>query len=600
MNQTAVARGILGGVALLSLSLTSLVASGPLPVPVSPEILAGLWGAEVDFGPLVRGQLTLDGRATPWRAQIAGYDLAANQQGATVSFILPGGAGEFRGGLSPDRTSMPGQWIQPPATVLFSRYATPVELAEIAPHVWRGQVVPNPARVSFYVSIQRAADGSLSAFIRNPEFGWLQGGVFAVGVRDTAVTFTGTKRRQQQFSGTYDAQADRLSLQLVELAPPVTFTRRSLESAPGFFPRTPRAIAYVYREPIAEDDGWPTASLADVDLDPAPIGALIEKILSAEPGPAANPLDIQSMLVARHGKLVLEEYFYGFSAERPHDMRSASKTFAPVLVGLARDHGAQVSPDTPVYALFPEYKPFANWDARKGRMKIKDLMSMTAGYDCDEDHSDTAALNEDIMQGQTTQPDWYKFTLDAPMVHDPGGESAYYCSAELNLVGGVAAKASGAWLPNLFYEHFARPLQFRTYHLNLQPTGEAYMGGGVYIRPRDQLKLGQLYLDGGVWRGRRVISKDWVDQSLAVHARFEDRFGVDHQYGWGWHINHLRVGERVYTEYAAGGNGGQLVLILPDLDLVVGFTGGAYGDFQSWGKWGVQLVPEFFIPAVRK
>jgi CubicO group peptidase (beta-lactamase class C family) len=131
------------------------------------------------------------------------------------------------------------------------------------------------------------------------------------------------------------------------------------------------------------------------------------------------------------------------------------------------------------------------------------------------------------------------------------------------------------------------------------PTGEAYMGGGAYIRARDQLKLGQLYLNGGTWNGRRVIDRDWVERSLAVHGKFEDRFGVDHQYGWGWHISHLRVGDHTLTEYAAGGNGGQVVLFLPALDMVIGFTGSAYGDFRAWGPWSVQLVPQSILPAVR-
>jgi len=95
-----------------------------------------------------------------------------------------------------------------------------------------------------------------------------------------------------------------------------------------------------------------------------------------------------------------------------------------------------------------------------------------------------------------------------------------------------------------------------------------------------------------------VLSKDWVTQSLKVHAEFQDQFfGVDHLHGWGWHILHLRVGNRTYTEYGSGGNGGQLVLILPELEMVVGFTGGAYGDFKAWGPWSVKLVSQYIIPA---
>src|SRR5262249_18713794 len=160
-----------------------------------------------------------------------------------------------------------------------------------------------------------------------------------------------------------------------------------------------------------------------------------------------NPLNIQALLIARHSKLVFEEYFYGFSQDRPHDMRSAGKTFAPMLIGLARERGAKVSPDTLVYSLFPEGQPFVHMDDRKRKMRVQDLMSMTAGYDCDEDHSSSAPGNEGLMQSQTDQPNWYKYTLDLPMAHEPGGNRAYYCSGELNLAGGVAHQVSGTWLP---------------------------------------------------------------------------------------------------------------------------------------------------------
>src|SRR5678815_2912238 len=88
---------------------------------------------------------------------------------------------------------------------------------------------------------------------------------------------------------------------------------------------------------------------SEVGIDVEAIEALVEKILNAEPS-AENPLNIQSLLIARHGKLALEEYFYGFERNRTHDMRSASKTFAPLLVGIAHDHGVKIAADTPVYS----------------------------------------------------------------------------------------------------------------------------------------------------------------------------------------------------------------------------------------------------------
>jgi CubicO group peptidase (beta-lactamase class C family) len=267
-----------------------------------------------------------------------------------------------------------------------------------------------------------------------------------------------------------------------------------------------------------------------------PVAGLIEKIVTADP--SDNPLDIDSLLIARHGKLVLEEYFHGFDKEEPHDMRSASKTFAPILVGIARELGFTLSSDTPIYPLFSEDKPFPHWDPRKSHVTLKALMTMTSGFACD-DNDEASPGNEDNMQSQTAQPDWYKYTLDLPMAAEPDGRHAVYCSADLNLVGGVVAHATDSWLPEFFDRYLARPLQFGTYHMNLMPTGEAYMGGGLYLRPRDELKLGQLYLSGGIWHATRIVSEDWIRQSTIAYSTFDPQTSYDapHEYGFGWHIN---------------------------------------------------------------
>lgn len=109
------------------------------------------------------------------------------------------------------------------------------------------------------------------------------------------------------------------------------------------------------------------------------------------------PVNIHSLLISRHGKLVLEEYFYGFTPDRVHDMRSASKTVAPMLIGIARDQGVKLGLDSAVYQAFPQYKPFANWDDRKTRLTLGNLITMTSGYACD-DNDDASPGNEDVMQ----------------------------------------------------------------------------------------------------------------------------------------------------------------------------------------------------------
>ena len=144
-----------------------------------------------------------------------------------------------------------------------------------------------------------------------------------------------------------------------------------------------------------------------------------------------------------------------------------------------------------------------------------------------------------------------------------------------------AAAAAAAQSPSLdlFARYIATPLEFGRYHVNLTPTGEMYGGGGIYLRSRDALKLGQLYLDGGKWNGVQVVSKEWVERSttpVATFARPMSPNDRDHRYGYGWHIHDTIVDGRTHRWYEANGNGGQWVMVFPTLDLVVGITGGKY------------------------
>jgi CubicO group peptidase (beta-lactamase class C family) len=560
--------------------------------------LLGLWGSEQSFGPLVRGELTIDARTDQWRARIAGYEVPVEHAKNEIDLALPGDAGKFRGHLSASGKQIVGHWIQLLGVAFYnySGYASPLELSEVAPRVWRGEVVPLDELASFYISVQQAPDGSLKAFIRNPEANRFRGQTFDVELKEGAVTLL--EKGEVQLRGTYDPPADVLSLPVLGSYPLVQFTRRDQSNALGFYPRIPSPSgSYVYQKPIAENDGWATASLSDVGLDLAPIAELIERILTTPPL-LSNPVNIQSLLIARHGKLVFEEYFYGFNKDRTHDMRSAGKTFGPVLVGLAREHGAKIALDSPAYSFFPEYKPFANWDERKNNITVRDLMDMTSGLACD-DHDPSSAGSEDPMQMQTVQNDWYKFALDLPMARNPGGEQAVYCASDINLLGGIVKNATGYWLPEFFEQYFASPLQITSYHLNLTPTGEFYLGGGLYLRARDQLKLGQLYLSGGVWNGKRILSEAWVKDSVTRHSGFPPIIptDTDHGYTYAWHTRLLKAGGREFRDYYAAGNGGQYVLVLPDLDMVVGITGGDYAERAKFFPWESQLVPQYLIPA---
>jgi CubicO group peptidase (beta-lactamase class C family) len=575
------------------LLVLTLAASALSAQTVSTPPLSGVWGAEVRFGMPVQGELTLDGRDGVWRASIGGFQVAVETTGSEIQFKLPDDIAEFRGVRDVLSNVVRGEWIQQGGVILDSKYASAVELRSIAPSVWRGTVVSLDQRISVYLSIS-TKDGKTTATISNPEGNFFRRRIYSL-IRDGANV--SLEANGQKVEGTWDEKNGTLSLQLAKWLPLFQFTHRTPDDAVGFYPRIPSdKSGWSYRAPVPDGDGWRTASMQAEGMNEAPIAELIQRILAADP--TSTSLKIQSLLIARHGHLVLEEYFYGFDEGRVHDMRSAGKTFAPVLVGLAKQRGAKLTPQTPIYPLFEQYSSFENWDDRKPKIALGDVMTMTAGNACD-DNKDDSPGNEDKMQSDEKQRDWYKYSLDLPMLKDPGGSDAVYCSGDLNLVGGAVAAATHRWLPQFFDETLARPLQLGRYYLNLMPDGQAYMGGGAYLRPRDQLKLGQLYLDGGLWNGRRIVSKEWVDESTSVHSHFDAKYslGQQHNYGYGWHLHDLKRGPKTYRVFAAEGNGGQFVIVVPELDLVVGITGGSYGEFDQWYRWELDLVPQFIIPA---
>jgi CubicO group peptidase (beta-lactamase class C family) len=178
------------------------------------------------------------------------------------------------------------------------------------------------------------------------------------------------------------------------------------------------------------------------------------------------------------------------------------------------------------------------------------------------------------------------------MVRAPG-EKAVYGSANPNLLGGVLARKTGRWLPDLFHEFVAEPLGIEHYAMNLTPTGDAYMGGGVRLRPRDFMKVGQMMLDGGRWRGRQVVSTEWARK--ATSPLFELR-GL--HYGYLWWVASYPYRGRTVQAFFAGGNGGQVVMGIPELDLVIAFYGGNYSDLVSYVSQRV-YVPQYILAAVR-
>lgn len=569
---------------LAFLTLGGAAAKSQAPVD-SATNLEGLWLAKKRFGPEVRGEVVVDRRGGSWRASISGRVASANISGDSATFAVPGG-GRFTGKVVPKKREIIGTWIQQ-----SSNTGTPLTLVSCGADCFRGRIEGMEDELTFYLKVTRRPDGTLGAFLRNPERNF---GAFALRV--ARIERSGSDVRFLDRRDTVLLQGV-LRNAMISVAIPFRgggtydFRRVPDNAASDFYAAGRPTATYTYAPPRPRNDGWDVGTLRDVGIVPDSISAVITRIYEtvAESSTVFQP---HALLIARHGKLVLEEYFHGEHADKPHNTRSASKTMLSALIGAAIYNGVRITPATPVFATM---RPEAtNLDARKRAMTLEDLITMSAGLDCN-DSGEERPGNENTLTGGAARPDWYNAILDLNVVRDAGAP-AIYCSIKPHLAGGVLARVAGRPLTDLMREWLLEPLAMTSYQMALSPLGDVYFGGGHSMRARDFLKLGQLYLNGGTWRGRRIMSQDWVTRS--IEPRFTIGRATYLNYGYLWWSREYDYRDGKVRVYSALGNGGQNVMFIPDLDLVIATNGGNYSDNPRVFYYTDEFIPRYILPAV--
>ncbi len=555
--------------------------------------LAGLWKAERRFGPDARGTLIIKRAGSAYTADMMGRTLPVRVKSGELAFELPDSQGGFRGGL-PSRGTLTGHWFPPGSSALLVgfRFASPVTLKADGPNRWRGQIVPFDDEFTFHLLLRGRPDGTLHVLLRNPErdFGAQIGAERLVRNGDV-VWLMGRRRgqgeEQELAKGSYDAETDVLTLAFPSRGGSYDFRRDREDS--DFYPRGLHPDRYVYRPPPALADGWPTGTLAAVRIDRAAIEKIIDTIVSM-PMDSIDAPQIHGLLLARHGKLVLEEYFHRQHRDRLHETRSAAKSMTATLVGAAMQSGAPLALSTPVYRLMNGGTFPPGLDPRRRAMALEHLLTMSSGYFCD-DRNDDAPGNENTMLEQTKEPDYYRYTLAVPMAAAPGTESVY-CSANPNLALGMLGRATGESPLTTFDRLLGVPMRIRNYGWPLDPAGNPYGGGSTQFLPRDFMKFGQLMLNGGTWNSRRILGRDFVARASSTLVRIGAR---GYGYLW-WGVDYPLRGRTIHA-YSALGAGGQLVMVVPELDLVIASYGGSYSS-QGWKYLQQDLIPRLVLPAV--
>ena len=338
---------------------------------------------------------------------------------------------------------------------------------------------------------------------------------------------------------------------------------------------------------------------------PESVGLLPRTLESTRDAIRSNDFkNIGSILVARHGKLVFEEYFEG-SRSTLRNTRSATKSIASILVGIAIDKGFLSGVNAPVMSFFPDKQPVKNPDPRKDQITIEDFLTMSSLLECD-DNNQFSAGNEERMY---LTEDYVKFTLDLPIKgfpswekrpeDSPYGRSFCYCTAGTATLGGVIERATGTTVPEFADKYLFTPLGIVNAEWQPTPSGLVMTGGGLRLMSQDLLKLGQLYLDGGTWKGNRVVSKEWVESSTRPHARIQDsEYVKDTEYGYLWWLKSFGPTGRSFRSFNMLGNGGNEVSVFPSLDMVTVLTSTNYNSRAAHQQTD-RLLSECIIAAVK-
>jgi CubicO group peptidase (beta-lactamase class C family) len=342
-----------------------------------------------------------------------------------------------------------------------------------------------------------------------------------------------------------------------------------------------RPSAEAGQAPVERDywptDGWRNAPPADHGFDTAELDEvtrLVDEVYT----------NARSIVIVRDGYLIYERYWHGVDADDGHDVRSVTKSVVSALVGIALGDGRIVSLDQAVGELLTDHLS-DNADPQIRDVTVDQLLSMTSGLPADDP---SLRGNESVWEGIVGSPDWVRYILDLPLVSNPGSEFAY-SSATSHLLSAIVADTTQQTTLEFARERLFGPLGIRTEDA-LEPVfqgppdqasieqyldarvawprdPQGYHQGGTFLKLPilDLAKFGYLYLNGGAWDGEQIVPAEYVRDSTSAHVSTLDQSA---DYGWHWWVST----DTEHPAFFARGYGGQLVHVVPDLDLVTVVT----------------------------
>jgi CubicO group peptidase (beta-lactamase class C family) len=349
-------------------------------------------------------------------------------------------------------------------------------------------------------------------------------------------------------------------------------------------------------------EDWPEATPESVGLDREQLASFDAELAGDKYG------HMDSLVVIRCGKLVWDRKYprdydkiYGgrkwltqppgtiydyFSANwhpyykrgAAHTMQSVSKSVTSVTFGAAMLRGEfHATLDTLIMKFF-DAAQISNLDDRKRRITLRHVLTMTSGIDWNEDLPYGDPNNSsDQMEASA---DWIKFVINRPMAFEPGTHFAY-TSGGAEVLGYIFEKATGKDIQNYARQYVFEPLGIKDWYWKRSPTGLTDTEGGLYLRSEDLAKIGYLYLKSGNWRGKQIVSPEWVKMSVEPSVQTAEHSGSNgYSYGFQWWMLPIPNSASHYA-WLGRGFGGQKLLVISDLELILVHTAWNILDSRS-------------------
>lgn len=326
--------------------------------------------------------------------------------------------------------------------------------------------------------------------------------------------------------------------------------------------------------------GWPTALPEEAGMDPGMLAWAAERMATE------TPL-LSAMVVVRNGHIVLEQYQNDFAPDERFHIWSVSKSVTDIAVGMALDEGVLTSLDQTLGELIPHRIP-ADADPRVWNVTIEQLLTMTAGW----------AWDGRVNFARAAETDDLDLMLSRPMQCDPG-TCFEYDSGCSNILSYIIQERTGLLMADYLQTRLFQPLGVEDPYWLTTHDGATRGGGGLRLTPREMAKIGYLYLHEGRWGDRQIVSPWWVAQSTQQHAS-----GIGHlggvvigpgAYGYHWWI----AQPNGLPAFVASGYGGQLIYVVPALDLVVVTAyAGADPTRPDLQQHTQSIIEEAIVPAV--